>query len=215
MGRVPSGRQPLLERGHRLLLQLPVDRQPQIRSWHWWSRLEDGQHLPAGIDLDPVGSGRTTEHRLVAGLHPGQTDLVVRQIALGLQLLVLSLVDLADITEDVGRGGSHGAVGANGFGGGQYSGEKTRIFLDVEDLLRLGVGENGNRRIRAVLQVVDGGVELLDSHAQQRRQAIDHGRVLVRDLTVDLDHRLVDVADQDPAVAVQDVAAGSRGVNRL
>ena len=55
----------------------------------------------------------------------------------------------------------------------------------------------------------------LDGHSEQRRQAIDHGRILVGDLTVHLDHRLVDVADQYPALAVQDVAPWSRGVDRF
>ena len=54
----------------------------------------------------------------------------------------------------------------------------------------------------------------VNGHAEQGGQPGDHGRVLAGDQPADLDDRLVDVADQDVAVAVLDLAARRRRVDQ-
>ena len=159
-------------------LDPPVDGQLDVVARHRRGGAEGAQHVPPGVDLDLLHSGGPSQVALVLGLYAAEADLITGLVAVVLELGQLGAGDLADVADDVGRRLAHVAVGTDRDGRGLAAGEEGLVLLDVEDLLGGDVGGHRDGGVGAVLQVVDGGVELLDRAAEEWRQAGHHLGVL-------------------------------------
>ena len=193
-------------RGERL--HVPVDREHQVVPGHRRADVEVRvEHPPLRVDLDLPGPVRSVEVPLVGVLEAGLADELTREVSLEVRIRQLLLRDLAQVAEHL-CGVVTARVITQRLDAVADSAEQLRVLGDVEDVALGDVLGHRDRLVRQVLHAVEPVHDVLGVDVQQRGDPVEDLLGLVsHGPAVDHQDGGGAVADQDVAVAVEDLAA--------